>query len=186
MWKNTLTSKPLWRLLLLLVLLLLAGWQWSGIQQLGQRWQQLPHRHSASALADFAEFQALRALAAEDGEVQQQLVDELAAAAPTRSVRLHDAGGRLLAEAGTPDGTTLPYVRTLYENDRPVGFLHLELSESALTSAQSHIWQRLQHHLAWLVPLAALLGAAVSLFPLGRRAAAKKQEAGRPPEGSSG
>lgn len=149
-----------WLWLLALLLALLAGRQWLALNELGQHWQQLPHRTSASALADFAEFQALRSLTAEDSEAQQLLVTELTRSPLVLSARLYDAGGTLLADTGEPGAEPArAYVRPLHEQERIAGFLQLELSESALTGQQQQLWQRLYHHLGWLLPLTGAAGA---------------------------
>ncbi|WP_445400527.1 hypothetical protein [Zobellella sp. An-6] len=179
-------SKPL--LLLVVLLLSSAGWQLAQVTELGRRWQQLPQRSLAEPLADYAQLQAVRALLTEDGDSQQQLVDELVSAGLVVSVRLYDGGGRLLAEAGTAGGDhTLAYIRPLHHEERPVGFLHLSLEPSLLTSLQSGIWHQLQRHLGWLLPLSLLLGILLGLG-LGhwRGRFTRREAASPPPEGSSG
>lgn len=174
--------------LLFVLLLASAGWQLAQVTELGQRWRQLPQRSLAEPLADYAQLQAVRALLTEDGDSQQQLVDELVSAGLVVSVQLYDGGGRLLAEASSAAGSeTLAYIRPLYHEERPLGFLHLSLEPSLLTSLQSGIWHQLQRHLGWLLPLSLLLGILLGLG-FGRwRGRFKRQEAeGPPPEGSSG
>ncbi|MGP7735050.1 hypothetical protein [Oceanimonas smirnovii] len=143
------------------LLLLLALQQWLALSQLGQRWQQLPYQNSASALADFAEFQALRALTAEDADAQQLLVSELSQSPVVLAARLYDGGGRLLANstAGSNSADSRHYVRTIYDQERIAGFLQLNLASAALNGEQVSIWQRVYHHLSWLLPLAGALGA---------------------------
>ncbi|WP_107853073.1 AhpA/YtjB family protein [Oceanimonas marisflavi] len=162
-----------WLWPLALLLLLLAGHQWLALNDLNQRWHQLPHRTSATALADFAEFQALRALNAEDSEAQQLLVTELTHSPLVLSARLYDGGGTLLAAADTPDAALgQAYVRPLFAEERPAGFLHLSLAESIMTGEQHQIRQRLYYHLSWLLPLTGAMGAllAAALLRLRRRA----------------
>ena len=158
MWKKrSVIHKPL---LLLMVLLLMSftGWQWLQVTQLGHHWRQLPQRTLAGPLADYAELQAVRVLLAEGDESQHQLVEELVSAQLVVAAQLYDGGGRLLAEAGTLGDGEAPYIRPLYRDSRPVGFLRLQLATSPLTMAQRSIWQQLLHHLSWLLPLCALLG----------------------------
>ncbi|OXY80748.1 hypothetical protein [Oceanimonas doudoroffii] len=153
-----------WLWLLALLLLLLAGRQWLALNELGQRWQLLPHRTSASALADFAEFQALRALSTEDSEAQQLLVTELSHSPLVLSARLYDGGGTLLAATDAPDVVPRQaYVRPLYDEERTAGFLHLSLSESALTAEQHQLWLRLYRQLGWLLPLTGAMGALLTM-----------------------
>ncbi|MBL1375948.1 hypothetical protein [Zobellella iuensis] len=175
-------------LLLVVLLALAAGWQLLKVNELGQRWQVLPQRALAGPLADYAEPQAVRTLLTDDAESQQQLVDELVGAGLVVSVRLYDGGGQLLAEAGDIAGDgPLPYIRPLYQEDRPVGFLHLALIPSLFTEQHNSLWQQLLRHLGWLLPLSLLLGILLGLG-LGRwRGRFKRQEAeDPPPEGSSG
>ncbi|PSJ44059.1 hypothetical protein C7H85_15015 [Zobellella endophytica] len=179
--------RPLIMLLFPASLLLAAGWQLVQLTELGQRWQSLPQRHAAAPLADYAELQAVRALTTEDTETQQQLVDELAAAGLVLSARLYDGKGKLLAasgEVGQP--ASEPYVRELYLDDRPVGFLRLGLDEATLAAEQSRIWAQLRRHLGWLLPLCTLLGALL-WFGLHRwqRRIAGRGEAGTPPPGEA-
>ncbi|WMC09980.1 hypothetical protein PU634_12855 [Oceanimonas pelagia] len=149
-----------WLWLLALLLTLLAARQWLSLNELGQRWQRLPHHTSASALADFAEFQALRALSAEDREAQQLLVTELSHSPLVLSARLYDAGGALLADSGNPASAPgRAYVRPLLDAERVAGFLQLELAESALTGEQRRLWRHLHRQLGWLLPLTGTAGA---------------------------
>ncbi|MDV2859028.1 hypothetical protein [Oceanimonas sp. CAM02] len=143
-----------------LLLLLLALQQWLALNQLGQRWQRLPYQNSASALADFAEFQALRALTAEDSDAQQQLVTELSQSPFVLGARLYDGGGRLLA-AVTPNksNNSRVYVRAIYQQERIAGFLQLNMASAALNDEQVSIWRRIYQHLSWLLPLTSALGA---------------------------
>ena len=159
MWKKySVKHKPLLLLLLMVLLISFTGWQWLQVTQLGYQWRQLPQRTLAGPLVDYAELQAVRALLAEDDESQHQLVDELVSAQLVVAAQLYDGGGQLKAEAGTLDDGDAPYIRQLYKESRPVGFLRLQLATSPLTLAQSGIWQQLLHHLSWLLPLCALLG----------------------------
>ncbi len=160
MWKiHPVIHKPLLALLLLLLLLMsFAGWHWLKVTELGQHWRQLPQRTLAAPLADYAELQAIKSLEADDAERQRRLVEELVSAKLVVAAQLYDGGGQLLAEAGLLDDGELPYIRPLYREERPVGFLRLQLAPSTLTMAQSGIWQQLLHHLSWLLPLCALLG----------------------------
>ncbi|WP_375055898.1 hypothetical protein [Zobellella sp. DQSA1] len=171
---------------LLLVALLVSstGWQLAQVTELGQRWRQLPQRSLAEPLADYAQLQAVRALLTEDGDSQQQLADELVSAGLVVSVQLYDGGGRLLAEAGNAaGGAPLAYIRSLHHEERPVGFLHLALDPSLLTSLQSGIWHQLQRHLGWLLPMSLLLGILLGLGLARWRGRFKRQEAeGPPPE----
>ena len=52
----------------------------------------------------------------------------------------------------------LTYVRPLYQDEQPLGFLRLQLADNPLSLAQHGIWQQLEHHLSWLLPLCLSLG----------------------------
>ncbi|WP_344962081.1 hypothetical protein [Oceanisphaera sediminis] len=184
MWKKHPVKHKL-LLLLLMLLVSFTGWQWLQVTELGQRWQQLPQRTLAGPLADYAELQAERALLAEDDESQHQLVEELVSAQLVVAAQLYDGGGRLLAEAGTLDNGDAPYIRQLYRESRPVGFLRLQLATSPLTMVQSGIWQQLLHHLSWLFPLCALLGILAGMG-LKRRRQGRRPVAASPAPSSSG
>ena len=213
MWKRLdyayLTRPKLLLWLLLLVLLLLIGWQGLQLAKLGQVWQALPQRILATPLADYAEQAAIRAILADDDSQAQRFVNELTAAELISSAQLYGEEGRLLAQseaeftaktkaetdagsaadsaseetaphaaakntaqkkpapqnlatqhsATNADQTTpLTYVRPLYQDEQPVGFLRLQLANNPLAVAQQSIWQRLEHHLIWLLPLCLLLG----------------------------
>ncbi|MFP2770961.1 hypothetical protein [Oceanisphaera sp. KMM 10153] len=180
MWKkHPVIHKPLLSLLLLL-LMSFTVWQWLQVSHLGYHWQQLPQRTLAAPLADYAELQAIKSLVADDAERQRQLVDELVSAHLVVAAQLYDGSGQLLAEAGIPDDGDLLYIRPLYRESRPVGFLRLQLAPSTLTMAQRGIWQQLLHHLSWLLPLCALLGILAGLG-LKRRRPGKLPAADTPP-----
>lgn len=152
-----------WPGLLAVLLLLLAARQWLALDELGHRWRGLPYETSASALADFAELQALRSLSAEDSDAQQQLVTELSRSPLVLSARLYDGGGRLLADNNNGDNDDARvYVRPLYEQERIAGFLQLSLAGSALSGEHQTIWQGVYRHLGWLLPLTGALGALLS------------------------
>ncbi|MBM7455733.1 putative membrane protein affecting hemolysin expression [Oceanisphaera litoralis] len=165
MWKkHPVKYKPLLALLLLILLLMsFIGWQWLQVTELGQRWRQLPQRTLAAPLADYAELQAINSLVTDDAERQRRLVEELVSAKLVVAAQLYDGGGQLLAEAGLLGDGELPYIRPLYQEERPVGFLRMQLAPSPLTMAQRGIWQQLLHHVSWLLPLCALLGILVGL-----------------------
>lgn len=57
----------------------------------------------------------------------------------------------------------LTYVRPLYQDEQPLGFLRLQLANNPLSLAQHGIWQQLKHHLSWLLPLSLLLGLLLGL-----------------------
>ena len=167
MWKKQLTRPRLLLWLLLLLLVLFTGWQWLQVTQLGHHWQQFPQRTLATPLADYAEQQAVRALQAEDDTQRRQLVEELAGASLISSAQLYDNNGHLLAESGAivdaHQELALPYVRPLYQEGIPIGFLRLQLTNNPIALAQRSIWQQLQHHLSWLLPLCLLLGILLGL-----------------------
>ncbi|GHA03767.1 hypothetical protein UN63_08760 [Oceanisphaera arctica] len=180
MWKkHPVIHKPLLSLLLLL-LVSFTGWQWLQVTQLGYHWRQLPQRTLAAPLADYAELQAIKSLQTDDAESRRQLVEELVSAKLVVAAQLYDGGGQLLAEAGILGDGELPYIRPLYRENRPVGFLRLQLAPSSLTEAQRSIWQQLLHHLSWLLPLCALLGILAGLG-LNRRRKRQQPAADTPP-----
>ncbi|WP_417617982.1 AhpA/YtjB family protein [Oceanisphaera sp.] len=180
MWKTHLTRPRLLLGLLLLLLVLFTGWQWLQVSQLGHHWRQFPQRTLATPLADYAEQQAVRALQAEDDTLRRQLVEELARANLISSARLYDDNGQLLAESGVrvtdaPSRPTHPYVRPLYQDGKNIGFLRLQLAHNPITQAQRSIWQQLEHHLSWLLPLCLLLGLMLG-FAIQRRLNRVKSE----------
>ncbi len=172
--------------LLLLLLVSFTGWQWLQVTELGQRWRQLPQRTLAGPLADYAELQAIRALQTKDNESQRQLVDELLSARLVVAAQLYDGSGQLLAGSGLIEEGESPYIRPLYQEDRPVGFLRLQLAPSDLTVAQRGIWQQLLHHLSWLLPLCALLGILAGLGLKRRRQGRQRVANTSPPAKHSG
>ncbi|MGO4998135.1 AhpA/YtjB family protein [Oceanisphaera sp. W20_SRM_FM3] len=178
MWKRpnyTYLTRPkllLW--LLVLVLLLLTAWQGLQVAKLGHAWQALPQRALATPLADYAESAAIRALLADDTDQAQLLVSELTAAELISSAQLYGEDGRLLAESdakaaaeSAPKAITEPvanntsaitYVRPLYQDEQPLGFLRLQLANNPLSTAQHSLWRQLEHHLSWLFPLSLVFG----------------------------
>ena len=174
MWKKYLTRPRLLLWLLLLLLVLFTGWQWLQVTQLGHHWQQFPQRTLATPLADYAEQQAVRALQSEDETQRRQLVEELASASLISSAQLYEDNGHLLAESVAMlteqhTGQTLPYVRPLYQEGNPIGFLRLQLANNPITLTHRSIWQQLEHHLSWLLPLCLLLGLLLGLAIQHRR-----------------
>lgn len=159
-------------LLLSLAILLPTGWQLARLSEAGQGWLQQPQRRLADSLTDYAQAQAIRALQAEDHELQQQLVDELVAARLILAARLYDGQGRILAQAATREEQEKgeegsPYVRQLYLDDRPMGFLRLTLERQTILQQHQQFLQQLQQGLRWLLPLSAA-GGALLWFILGR------------------
>ncbi|ART83030.1 hypothetical protein CBP31_10685 [Oceanisphaera profunda] len=54
--------------------------------------------------------------------------------------------------------SALTYVRPLYQEDQPLGFLRLQLASNPLSLAQHSLWRQLEHHLSWLFPLCLVFG----------------------------
>lgn len=52
----------------------------------------------------------------------------------------------------------LTYVRPLYQEGQPIGFLRLQLASNPLSLAQHSLWLQLEHHLSWLFPLCLVFG----------------------------
>ncbi|WP_319783404.1 hypothetical protein [Oceanisphaera sp. IT1-181] len=52
----------------------------------------------------------------------------------------------------------LTYVRPLYQEDQPLGFLRLQLASNPLSLVQHSLWRQLEHHLSWLFPLCLVFG----------------------------
>ena len=173
MWKLPVLpalSRPkllLW--LLVFILLLLTAWQGFQVAKLGQAWQALPQRALAKPLVDYAEQAAIRVILADDTDKAQRLVTELTAAELISSAQLYGEDGQLLAAseiaasevaaAAAADKTSpLTYVRPLYQDDQPLGFLRLQLANTPLSLAQHGLWRQLNHHLSWLFPLCLMFG----------------------------
>ncbi|MGB5855343.1 MAG: hypothetical protein WBH20_08825 [Oceanisphaera sp.] len=168
MWKKHFTRPRLLLWLALLLLVLLTGWQWLQVTQLGHHWRQFPQRTLATPLADYAEQQAVRALLTEDEALGYLLVTELANARLISSAQLYEDSGHLLAESAALTDEdriepTLPYVRPLYQEGEPIGFLRLQLANNPIAVAQRNIWQQLEYYLGWLLPLCLLLGLLLGL-----------------------
>lgn len=173
-------SRPkllLW--LLVLVLLLITLWQGVKLANLGSTWQALPQRMQATPLVDYAEQEAIRVLLADDSLQAQRLVNELIAAKLISAAQLYGEEGQLIATASqapkkrkkTPSphelekaaahlnaAAGLAYVRPLYQEQQPIGFLRLQLANNPLSLAQQGIWRQLEYHLSWLLPLCLCLG----------------------------
>lgn len=167
MWKTpnlTSLSHPkllLW--LLVLVLLLLTTWQGFQLAKLGHAWQALPQRALATPLADYAAHAAIRSILADDTAQAQRLVSELTTTELVSSAQLYGEDGRLLASAEAKSDAKaitqpLTYVRPLYQEDQPVGFLRLQLANNPLSTIQHNLWRQLEHHLSWLFPLCLVFG----------------------------
>ncbi|WP_344959761.1 hypothetical protein [Zobellella aerophila] len=152
-----------------LIIVLPVGWHLARLSEAGQSWLLLPQRQLADTLSDYAQAQAVRAIQAEDSELQQQLVDELAAARLILAARLYDSQGRMLARAGTQptEAGGSPYVRPLYLQDRPLGFLRLTLAKQSIHQQHQQLLLQLELHLRWLLPLCAA-GGALLWIVLGR------------------
>ncbi|MBO1518337.1 hypothetical protein [Oceanisphaera pacifica] len=169
MWKKCITYPRLLVGLTLLLFLLLTGWQWLQVTQLGRHWQQFPQRTLATPLADYAELHAVRALLTDNAAQHQQLVDELASIPLIDSAVLYNESAHLLASsapqaANKEPSTVLPYIRSLYYEETPVGFLHLQLANNPIAVTQHNIWQQLTQHINWLLSLCLLLGLFVGLL----------------------
>lgn len=149
-------------LLLSLAIGLPAGWQLTRLSEAGQAWLQLPQRQLADTLADYAQAQAIRTLQAEDRELQQQLVEELVTARLILAARLYDGQGRILAQADTRQAgdqqAGSPYIRPLYLEDRPLGFLRLTLAKQSIRQQHQQLLRQLEQSLHWLLPLSAAAG----------------------------
>lgn len=163
MWKNYLTRPRLLLVLSILALVLLISWQWLHLAQLGHHWQQVTQRALASPLADYAEQQATHVLLADQNQQPQQLVDELATASLVSVAQLYDDSGQLLASSGegaTEQSLTAlsAYVRPLYHQGQPIGFLYLHLANTPVAVAQNTAWQQLTYYLRWLLPLCVVFG----------------------------
>ncbi|WP_157953651.1 AhpA/YtjB family protein [Zobellella maritima] len=167
-------------LLLSLAIVLSAGWHLTRLSETRQAWLLQPQRQLADTLTDYAQAQAIRALQAEDSELQQQLVDELVTARLILAARLYDGQGRVLAQADTrhirdeEDGEEgSAYVRPLYLEDRPLGFLRLTLARQHILRQHQQLLQQLELSLRWLLPLTTAAGALlwILLSRLRRRAA---------------
>lgn len=105
-------------------------------------------------------------LYADDGHLLAQAVTESATAADTHyeikaeanaAAKAPSTATKKLTAVGHKS-TALTYVRPLYQDEQPLGFLHLQLADNPLSLAQQGIWQQLEHHLSWLVPLCLALG----------------------------
>ena len=57
-----------------------------------------------------------------------------------------------------PTKAELTYVRPLYQDEQPLGFLRLQLTGNPLSVAQHSLWRQLEHHLSWLFPLCLMCG----------------------------
>lgn len=183
MWKipylASLSRPKLLLWLLVLLLSLLTAWQGWQLATLARTWQALPQRIQASPLVDYAEQTAMRAILADDTTQAQRLVTELSATPLISSAQLYGDDGQLLAAAVAPLAPTSPtidatqltaaelsakpstpaaiteltYVRPLFQEEQPLGFLRLQLTGNPLSEAQHKLWRQLAQHLSGLFAL---------------------------------